>query len=139
MSTNRLWACMLTLWASACDGGAATSGDAGRDAAATRASVVGEVRYVGDADGSLLVGAWPWDPAAPSMPAGPPSELVVINEPTFPVQFELDRLRPGSYFVGAVLDVGRDDPTLPGDEDLQVYTGQVDLEAGEVHTLDLDL
>lgn len=141
-SGKRAWPALAALGSVAllvaCDG-AAPLADAGSDAPVSRARVEGEVRYDGDADGSLLVGIFPWDDARPSMPSGPPLEFVAVAQPSFPVRYELARLRPGTYFVGAVLDVGRDSPTIPGPEDLAVYTGMITLSVGDAITVDLEL
>ncbi len=126
---------MVAAWTSGCDG-AMPAGDAG---VSTRATVRGDVTYGGSADGSLLVGIFDWDEAHPSMPMGPPLEFVAVDAPSFPEPYELRAIRPGAYFVGAVLDVGRDSPTLPGPEDLQVYGDRFELVAGEERVIELAL
>jgi len=133
-------AAWLGLSASACDG-ATNPGDAGgRDAGvSTRAAVRGAVSYEGGEDGSLLIGLWPFDSASPSMPVGPPADFVPVDVPAFPHTYEIDAIRPGTYFVGAVLDVGRDSPTLPGVEDVAVYGDRLDLMAGDDIAIDLTL
>lgn len=137
---QRTWLSMLALWLAACDGGAANPDAGPPDAGGgTRAAVVGEVRYEGDADGSLLVGVFPWDEAHPSQPTGPPVDFVPVDAPGFPFPYEIGGIRPGSYFVGAVLDVGRDDPTIPGEEDLEAYTGRLELAPGDRIEVDLVL
>jgi len=137
---ERTWLLMVAAWLAGCDGGGAEPMMSEPDAGASmRASVVGEVTYDGAADGALLVGVFPWDEANPSQPMGPPSEFVPADDPSFPFGYELTRIRPGAYFVGAVLDVGRDSPTIPGEEDLEVYTDRIDLEAGQRITIDLSL
>lgn len=138
--TKSSWLPLLILSLAACDG-AMANGDAGRDGSSgsTRATVSGRVTYEGTEDGSILVGIFDWDEASPSMPMGPPLEFVPANDPTFPFEYELRGLRPGGYFVGAVLDVGRDNPTIPGEEDLEVYTGRIDLAPGDALTVDLEL
>lgn len=137
----RSWLMMLPLLLCACgDGGASVdAGGNDSDTGSMRATISGQVLYAGDADGSLLVGVFPWDEENPSMPMGPPSDFVPADEPSFPFDYELSGLRPGSYFVGAVLDVGRDDPTIPGEEDLEHYSGRIDLEAGDSTVVDLEL
>ncbi len=124
-----------------CGCGDGTSMAPGADAAtgSTRAVIRGEVRYDGSQDGSLLVGVFEWDEAHPSQPMGPPADFVPVTEPTFPMEWEIAGLRPGAYFAGAVLDVGRDNPTIPGEEDLERYSERIDVEAGDVVVVDLEL
>lgn len=137
---ERTWLLMVAAWLAGCDGDGSSTMMPEPDAGASmRASVVGEVSYDGAADGSLLVGVFDWDEANPSQPMGPPSDFVPSDDPSFPFGYELTRIRPGSYFVGAVFDVGRDSPTIPGDEDLEIYTDRIDLEAGQTLTIDLVL
>lgn len=128
---------MVAAWTAGCDGAPVPMDDAG--AGTTRASIRGEVTYAGSADGSLLIGVFDWDDASPSQPMGPPRELVPVTTPTFPHPYELRAIRPGSYFVGAVLDIGRDNPTIPGPEDLEVYTPRIELAAGDELVIDLAL
>lgn len=137
---QRTWMLMVAAWLAGCDSNGSDPMPPEPDAGASmRATVVGEVTYDGAADGSLLVGVFDWDDANPSQPLGPPADFVPSDDPSFPFGYELTRIRPGSYFVGAVLDVGRDSPTIPGEEDLEIYTERIDLEAGQTITIDLAL
>lgn len=131
------WLLMVAAWMSGCDGAAMTPDDGG--AGSTRATITGQVTYEGGADGSLLVGIFDWDEAHPSMPMGPPIELAPFDAPTFPQPYALRSIRPGAYFVGAVLDIGRDSPTIPGPEDLEIYGERIELVAGEERVIDLAL
>lgn len=131
------WLLMVTAWTAGCDGAAMVADDGG--VGSTRASITGEVTYAGSADGSLLVGIFDWDDAHPSMPMGPPLEFEPFDTPAFPQPYELRSIRPGAYFVGAVLDVGRDSPTIPGPEDVFVYGERIELVAGEAREIDLAL
>ncbi|MCB9596137.1 MAG: hypothetical protein H6719_25670 [Sandaracinaceae bacterium] len=131
------WLLMVAAWMAGCDGSAMMDPDAGAES--TRASIQGEVTYSGSADGSLLIGVFPWDEAHPSQPMGPPADFVPVDTPTWPQPFELRSIRPGAYFVGAVLDVGRDSPTIPGAEDLAVYGDRLELVAGDDLVIDLAL
>lgn len=141
--SHRTWFLMVAAWLGGCDGGTMMSGeDSGvaEDAAmATTADVTGTVTYEGSVDGSLLVGLWPWDDANPSEPMGPPTDFAMESMPAFPQSYDLSRVRPGSYFIGAVIDVGRDSPTLPGPEDIRSYGDRLDIAAGDALTIDLSL
>ena len=134
---RRHWLLILALGLTACDG--TTMMVAEDSAVHARALVQGNVSYEGSADGSLLIGVWPWDELTPSMPMGPPADFVAIDAPAFPVHFEMPEVHPGPYFVGAVLDVGRDSPTVPGTEDAAVYGSQIELLAGDDVSVDLTL
>lgn len=107
------------------------------------AFISGTISYQGRADGSLLIGLWFWDlDLTPGPPAdGPPTGdfMLPIDNPRFPTRYVFDRLKSGDYFVGAVLDVGRNSPTLPRPEDVQAYSERITVEPGSEHRVDLVL
>ena len=133
---TRTWLFMVAAWTSGCEGGMMLEDDAGMS---TRAMVQGSVTYDGAEDGSLLIGLWAWDDAMPSTPTGPPVDFLPIDTPSFPHVYELPSVRPGEYFLGAVLDVGRDSPTFPGEEDIVIYGSRLELTAGDEVAVDLVL
>jgi len=75
------------------------------------------VMYEGMETGTLNVVALTEFP-----PMGPPSAIATDMEPTFPWMGSLTGLEPGEYIVFAVLDVGGNNPTMPGPEDPQGMT-----------------
>lgn len=75
------------------------------------------VIYEGAAVGTLNVAVLTEFP-----PMGPPSAIATDMEPTFPWMGSLTGLETGEYFVFAVLDVGGNNPTMPGPEDPQGMT-----------------
>lgn len=75
------------------------------------------VTYEGMETGLLNVVAltsWP--------PAGPPVAAASEMDPAFPWSGTLNDLEAGEWYVAAVLDVGADNPTVPGPEDLVAVT-----------------
>lgn len=83
--------------------------------------VLGDVEvtviYDGAAMGTLNVVAITSFP-----PVGPPLAVASEMDPAYPWVGTLMGLEPGEYYIAAVLDVGNDNPTLPGPEDLQAVT-----------------
>jgi hypothetical protein len=53
-----------------------------------------------------------WDPSQ-----GPPLQVVVEQNPTFPYDFSFDEIEAGTYWVGTYLDVGGDSPEGAGPGD----------------------
>lgn len=70
------------------------------------------VTYEGMATGTLSVVALTEFP-----PMGPPVAVASEMMPTFPYAATLNDLEVGEYIIFAVLDVGNDNPTIPGPED----------------------
>jgi hypothetical protein len=92
-------------------------GDAGGPDAASATpanTVAGTVAYGGGQDGALIIGVFTEFP-----PMSGPVAFHTEPQPTWPFSFELPSVDPGTYHVVATLDVGRDNPTSPGPEDLQ--------------------
>ena len=90
----------------------AATGDETADAGFGRIEVT--VNYEGEGTGTLnvvLLTSFP--------PMGPPLALESDMEPTFPWTGTIGEVEPGDYFVFATLDIGSDNPTIPGDEDAQ--------------------
>lgn len=117
--------------------GGSGAGGSGGSSAVPAGTIRGTVAYSGTETGSLAVGVYTACP-----PAGPPVNLNTrrIAEPTFPQAFELTSVDPGSYYIVAVLDVGSNNPTIPGPEDLQACSPQVTVtaEAGASTEITLD-
>ena len=72
------------------------------------------VIYEGELTGTLNVVAVPEFP-----PMGPPVAVASDMAPAFPYMATLDDLEVGEYIIFATLDVGGDNPTIPGPEDPQ--------------------
>ena len=100
-------------------------------------SVQGTVDYAGSQMGTLIVGLYDTCP-----PMGPPAQLKVqsIDMPVFPQAFSLENIKAGSYYIAAVLDIGNDNPTQPGPEDLLACSAQVEITdaAGAETTITLE-
>ncbi len=47
-------------------------------------------------------------------PTGPPLRAVLVEDYEFPYRFTFDGLRPGTYYVGALIDVDRADRRYAG-------------------------
>ena len=93
--------------ASACGGG---------DNTTTGVSITGTVTYAGNQDGSLTVGLFKICP-----PITFPFKMIMtkIETPVFPQQYEIEGLTDtGEFYVAATYDVGKNNPTIPGAEDL---------------------
>lgn len=117
----------------------AGSGGSGAGGAAGAGSVPGgairgSVSYSGAETGALVVGVYTACP-----PAGPPVNLNMkrFDTPAFPQSYELTSVDPGSYYVVGVLDVGSNDPTMPGPEDKQACSDRVTVTAAEGATADV--
>lgn len=72
------------------------------------------VIYEGEQTGTLNVVAITEFP-----PMGPPKAVASDMMPTFPYAATLNDLEAGEYIIFATLDVGNDNPTIPGPEDPQ--------------------
>lgn len=72
------------------------------------------VVYEGTATGTLNVVAITEFP-----PMGPPVAVASEPAPVFPYMATLNDLEAGEYIIFATLDVGDDNPTIPGPEDPQ--------------------
>ncbi|AKF05426.1 hypothetical protein [Sandaracinus amylolyticus] len=134
MTTRTMLALVFVL--SACDERATTTADAGDDARAssTRGTIAGTITYDGSGAGRLTVGVWPQTP-----PAGPPSEIFVRDDPTFPIDYELRGLAAGTYYLGVVLDIGANHPTIPGAEDPRSFPTDGIVVEGDTHDVDVEL
>lgn len=97
-------------------------------------TIQGVVLYEGSLDGSLIVGAFTSFP-----PQAGPVSFVSFPTPTFPAEYELTYVPAGDYYVIATLDVGRDDPTAPGDEDIMAASVLVSVSDAEGAVADVDL
>jgi len=75
------------------------------------------INYAGAKDGSLVIGLFKFFP-------GPPSAFKTIDKPQFPQEIVI-QAKPGKYTLVTSLDVGRNNPTMPGNEDLQTKTNGV--------------
>ena len=119
-------------------GGSSSSGGAGGSGGA--AVVLGDVEvtvnYAGVQTGTLSVAAITMFP-----PMGPPVAFQTIKVPTFPAKLTLIGLEaPKDYYLVAVLDIGNNNPTNPGPEDLVAITmPAVKVNAGAANKLDLTL
>jgi hypothetical protein len=114
MKRGSTWLGMVLALAAGCGDG---EGDpAGPDAAGIPAAntVAGTVDYRGAEDGALIIGVFTEFP-----PMSGPVAFHTEPQPSWPVTFELPSIDPGTYYLVATLDVGRDNPTSPGPEDLQ--------------------
>lgn len=87
-------------------------------------TIQGTVDYEGSQTGTLIVGVYDQCP-----PAGPPVQLKVqtFDTPMFPQAFSLGGINAGSYYIAAVLDIGNNNPTQPGPEDLLACSAQVEI------------
>lgn len=103
-------------------GGAGGQGGSGGGAAGN--FITGEVSYAGSQQGTLIVGVYESCP-----PMGPPVQLKIqqFTAPVFPQAFELSNIKAGTYQIAAVLDVGSDNPTMPGPEDLLACSEPVEI------------
>jgi len=70
------------------------------------------VNYAGTETGTLNVVAITEFP-----PSGPPVAVASDAAPTFPYAATLNNLEVGEYIIFATLDVGANNPTIPGAED----------------------
>lgn len=94
------------------------------------------VVYEGAQTGTLTVAAFTSFP-----PAGPPEAFQVYDMPVFPQMGKLVELDPGTdYYVLAVLDVGSNNPQMPGPEDPYTATmPPVQVTAGTETPIELTL
>jgi hypothetical protein len=107
--------------------------DSGRTS--TRGTVMGTVTYEGSGVGRLTVGVWPTTP-----PMGPPAEFFAVDDATFPIDYELEGLAAGTYYIGATLDIGSDNPTIPGTNDPRLFpTDPIVIAGGDTHERDITL
>ncbi|MEM7156777.1 MAG: hypothetical protein AAF799_28265 [Myxococcota bacterium] len=87
---------------------------------ATAGAIDVTVNYDGAGEGTLTVVVNTSFP-----PMGPPVAFVTDMEPTFPWEGSIPDVPVGDYFVFAVLDIGNDNPTIPGPEDAQSDAAEV--------------
>ena len=104
------------------------------DASSTVARVAATVRYTGNAQGALVLAAFPSMP-----PMGPPAGFAQMATPTFPATLSIENLQAGSAYVLALLDVAPASPQMPGPEDRTVWSSQLTLAIGETSTVELTL
>ncbi|MBX3246000.1 MAG: hypothetical protein KF901_02320 [Myxococcales bacterium] len=138
MKTLRSILGLLTLLSVACgDDDTAPMTDGGTDAAvSSRGAVRGTVSYArADTSGRLTVGVW----TTPS-PVGPPYEFFAQTNPTFPLDYEITGLPPGTYYLGIVYDIGANNPTIPGPEDpVEFPPAPITIEGGDEIVWDFEL
>lgn len=113
-------------------GGAAGAG--GDTSTVPGKTIRGTVSYAGSQQGSLSVGLYTQCP-----PAGPPVDLKIqkFAAPAFPQAYELTGVKAGSYYTIAVLDIGSNNPMMPGDEDLMNCSEQVSVSDAEGAAADI--
>jgi hypothetical protein len=75
-----------------------------------------------------------WDPSQ-----GPPVVSIVESGVTFPYTFSFDGLVPGTYWAGAYLDIGGNNPDGAGPEDPGGQEGPILLAPGGSQTTTVDL
>ena len=94
------------------------------------------VNYAGAQTGTLSVAAITMFP-----PMGPPVAFQTMKTPTFPAKLTLIGLEaPKDYYIVAVLDIGNNNPTTPGPEDLVAITmPAVKINADQANKLDITL
>jgi len=63
----------------------------------------------------------------------------VVPSPSWPLAFEFTDVDAGTYQVSVVLDIGSDDPTFPGDEDIQVGSEPITVTDEEGVWLELEI
>jgi hypothetical protein len=103
---------------SAGEGGSAGAGGAGgAGGQLVLSDLEVKVEYAGVNTGTLSIAAFKQFP-----PMGPPLAFVQDKMPMFPVTKKLIGLEPGDYFITAILDIGNNNPQMPGPEDLQALT-----------------
>ena len=105
----------------------------------------GIVLDLGDAEPGTFAGTVFWDGPVASIdemhlgvfdtpvydPAdGMPVDFVVVPNPAFPYEFEFPEIEAGTYWIGAYLDVGGDDPSGAGPEDPTANVGPLLLPPG---------
>jgi hypothetical protein len=102
-------------------GGAGGGGEGGAGGQGGSQVVLGDidvtVQYAGAQTGTLSIAAFKQFP-----PAGPPLAFSQDKMPKFPAMATLKGLEPGDYYVVAILDIGNNNPQMPGPEDLQTVT-----------------
>ena len=94
-------------------------------------SISGTVTYPASvsAGDELHVGLF--DTATYDPASGPPLQSVVVPAGGFPFAYDFTDLEPDTYWVGAYLDLGGDDPTDAGPEDPEAQVGPLLLAPGE--------
>lgn len=99
-------------------------------------TIRGSVTYTGTLSGGLNVGVYLSCP-----PAGPPvgGNNELVPQPNFPRGFEFTGVQPGSYSAVAILDVGNNNPTFPGQEDILSCSSTVEVSDAEGAVADIDL
>ncbi|MCB9601242.1 MAG: hypothetical protein H6721_15590 [Sandaracinus sp.] len=107
----------------------------GSDAGADDGTFTGTVTYDGTGTGLLTVGVFDSTP-----PRGAPIRFFVVNEPTFPLEYTITGVLPGTYYLGAIFDVGGNNPTIPGSEDPVFFPPEAHVvSAGSTFDIDVTL
>lgn len=86
-------------------------------------TVLGRVDYQGDEDGRLTIALFEQLPVS-----GPPIHFTRIAIPSFPQEFAIYDVETGEYEVLVVLDLGPENPTVPGLEDVQARAGRIEVD-----------
>lgn len=72
-------------------------------------------------------------------PMGAPMYIVSQPMPTFPFTGTLKGLKPGSYYVVAMLDIDPPNPAIPGKEDLLINSEPIEIKSGDNQSVTLTL
>lgn len=72
-------------------------------------------------------------------PMGAPMYVVSQPMPTFPFTGTLKGLKPGSYYVVAMLDIDPPNPEIPGKEDLLINSEPIEIKGGDNQSVTLTL
>ena len=93
------------------------------------------VTYTGNAEGTLVVAAFPSMP-----PMGAPMAFAQKSAPMFPATLVLEAVQPSArLYVLAMLDVSPASPQQPGPEDRTVWSPAVTVAAEGATTLELTI
>ena len=120
------------------DSGNGASGIALELGPAAPGSVSGTIDFAGAVSpgDTLHLAVFDTDNYEPS--DGPPAAFEDVLNPAFPYAYDISGLTSGTYWIGAYLDVGGDDPTEAGAEDPEDQIGPVLLAPGTAEgSLDL--
>ncbi|MCU0690125.1 MAG: hypothetical protein MUF54_01860 [Polyangiaceae bacterium] len=95
-------------------------------------TISGTVRYEGSGTGlAIVVALYKSLP-----PGGPPDAFGRVKAPTFPMDYLIEDVDPGDYYVYAYIDMEPANPAMPGEEDPEyVATESVSVsnEKGGIH------
>lgn len=72
------------------------------------------VHYDGTQEGTAIAGVFTECP-----PEAGPMAFAVDESPEFPQTLTIFNVLAGEHFINVILDIGHDNPMMPGDEDLQ--------------------